>query len=407
MSQHEHFDELCALAINGDIGEDESRELTEHLQECSDCRETATDFHKLGLMLARAAEATGQLSPPAGMNTRFVARARLAGIPLSRGIGVQSRAETGRKFFDLRSLVLSGLAVAVLVAVALFAGIRYGYQRSEQFTGHQPGIPVSSPPAGTLAAGEEPELKEELVHANQQILALGAKVKQKELALESVTRTKDQLTTRLGELTATTETQQNERTQRSAEIVSVSEQLEKLRAEERSQGVVLIDAQAQLANEKLKTSDLESELAAAKEMNTTLGEARELITARNLHVKDIPPEIDGNGNSQRPFGRIFYAEGRRLDFYAYDLADLRKPSRRESFYVWKEGSGPKEHVAKLGRLNLDSAKESRWLLRVTDPGIVNNLKSVFVTLESDTRPVTQPTGQKILFAFLGNKANHP
>lgn len=406
MSPHEHFEELCALAIRDEIREDEAKELTEHLQCCADCRETATRLHGLGLILARGAEANGELSVPADMRARFVARARFAGIPLT----LREEASTDRpRLFRLKPLILSGLSAAVLFAVVFSLGIRYAYRRSVVSSRPQSSIPAATPPGGTNATpfSEDQQLKDELFRASKQVVALSAQIKQQQSALDSLQQAKDQLTLQLAQLTATNETLQNERSQRTAEIATLNAQLEKVRSEENTRQAALLDAQAALRNEKLVVSDLESELAAAKQLNAALGEARELITARNLHVKDIPPEIGGNGSPQKAFGRVFYAEGRRLDFYAYDLADLQGLPQRESFYVWREASGPKEQIAKLGQLQIDNEKDGRWVLRVTDPTLVTHLSSVFVTLESDAKAVTQPTGKRMLFAFLGNQANHP
>src|SRR5580658_6297208 len=111
MSPHEYFDELCALAIRDEIREDEAAELAEHLQCCADCRETANHFHRLGLMLAMAAEANGNLSAPPDMTARFVARARFAGIPLTKEAAPHLERP---RFFRFRPLVWSGLAAVVL-----------------------------------------------------------------------------------------------------------------------------------------------------------------------------------------------------------------------------------------------------------------------------------------------------
>jgi hypothetical protein len=47
-------------------------------------------------------------------------------------------------------------------------------------------------------------------------------------------------------------------------------------------------------------------------------DVRQLISARNLHILEVH-DVDGGGKSARAFGRVFYAEGQTLIFYAFDL----------------------------------------------------------------------------------------
>ena len=46
---HEHFEELCAVAVIGQLTAQEQQELLSHLGECDICRRSADDFvHVLG-----------------------------------------------------------------------------------------------------------------------------------------------------------------------------------------------------------------------------------------------------------------------------------------------------------------------------------------------------------------------
>jgi hypothetical protein len=57
-------------------------------------------------------------------------------------------------------------------------------------------------------------------------------------------------------------------------------------------------------------------------------------------------------------------------------------------------------------LYTDNKDQKRWALKVDDPQQLAEIDSVFVTLESH-QGASKPSGGKILFAFLGGKANHP
>jgi len=44
MPRHEHFEELCSLAVLGEVSPAELAELTEHLHECDGCQAAYADF---------------------------------------------------------------------------------------------------------------------------------------------------------------------------------------------------------------------------------------------------------------------------------------------------------------------------------------------------------------------------
>src|SRR5580658_4512997 len=44
MSRHEHFEELCSLAVLGEVSPEELTQLEEHLLECPECRVAYADF---------------------------------------------------------------------------------------------------------------------------------------------------------------------------------------------------------------------------------------------------------------------------------------------------------------------------------------------------------------------------
>jgi hypothetical protein len=117
--------------------------------------------------------------------------------------------------------------------------------------------------------------------------------------------------------------------------------------------------------------------------------------------------VDRNGNAKQAQGRIFYTKGKSLVFYAYDLADPRGPNLKASFHVWGENDDTSRAVKSLGIFRADNETEGRWILTVDDPHVLAQINTVFVTIETRKKALTLPNGKKILYAFLGNKANHP
>src|SRR5713101_3687108 len=153
MIPHEHFEELCALAVSGDIREDEWTELNEHLQSCADCRKAARGFEDMCLIMTEAAESGGGGPVPEGMTERFIARARSAGIPLDPKVSNPGRgAAVGEPFAGAVSRNVAFYAAAVMIvlaAISFFVGVRYGSRGQSSISKGMP--PLHEPAAATKA----------------------------------------------------------------------------------------------------------------------------------------------------------------------------------------------------------------------------------------------------------------
>ena len=128
------------------------------------------------------------------------------------------------------------------------------------------------------------------------------------------------------------------------------------------------------------------------------------MAARQLHVIDVR-DNDWSGKPKRAFGRVFLAERKSLTFYAFDLNEAGILNAKRGFQVWAVSETAKNSVHSLGLLRVDAKAAGRWVLRVQNPELVKEVSSVFVTTESAAGS-KQPSGQKMLYAYLG-EANHP
>jgi hypothetical protein len=132
---------------------------------------------------------------------------------------------------------------------------------------------------------------------------------------------------------------------------------------------------------------------------------RDLIGARNLYIADIM-DVNGAGQSRKPFGRVFYTKTKSLVFYAYDLDGQPGVRRTSTFQVWGRTSANDRKPINLGILYMDSATNRRWTLRVDNPEQLARLDSVFVTIEPHEQ-TDRPTGKPFLYASLQRVPNHP
>jgi hypothetical protein len=78
-----------------------------------------------------------------------------------------------------------------------------------------------------------------------------------------------------------------------------------------------------------------------------------------------------------------------------------------AFYVWGKRDGAPQNVKSLGRMSKDDQAQKRWALAITDPNVLAEIDSVFVTLEPADNGAKGPSGKPLLSAFLGSPANHP
>jgi hypothetical protein len=91
---HEDFEVMCALTMNGNLTRMEREELREHVENCVPCYTRLVEMRRVAihLLLVQACK-TPDKRPQKGMQERFAARAISEGIPLtprSQGIGFRA-----------------------------------------------------------------------------------------------------------------------------------------------------------------------------------------------------------------------------------------------------------------------------------------------------------------------------
>jgi hypothetical protein len=116
--------------------------------------------------------------------------------------------------------------------------------------------------------------------------------------------------------------------------------------------------------------------------------------------------VDGAGKRKRAFGRVFYTEGKSLVFYAFDLDGPRVADARHSFQAWAQLSETSTTAVNLGIFYVDDPAQKRWMLKFDNPDVLDRISAVFVTAEP-RGGTARPTGQKLMFAYLGHEPNHP
>ncbi len=407
MNDHEYFEALCAAVAGGLALPEEVAELCEHLEVCEECRERLGDFTAMsaGILAARG---EGKRRAPSGMSARFVARAATEGIPLRQPASFLPAWASGHP------LAWTGAVAAGIMLLLLAFG---NLQKIDNIASDQDKKLATSarPPASTT----------EEVNAGSHSISDDA-VKRVQVELNAVLADKQHLARETSELNDQIKAELAHSSDLAAQIVSLQKQIDQLKQQSSAKDTQIADLNseikknesvngdelASLTESRLQNQDLRDQLAerdiTIREQRQLLAagsQARDLITARNLHIIDVH-DNNGEGERQTAFGRIFYTEGKQIVFYAYDLDSAAKLKKQVAFYVWG-GTLGNEHVVKnLGIFRNEDRGAGRWVLTFDDPQVLAEINTVFVTAESK-KNVEKPDGKPILYAFLGAKPNHP
>jgi hypothetical protein len=132
---------------------------------------------------------------------------------------------------------------------------------------------------------------------------------------------------------------------------------------------------------------------------------RDLMGARDLYIAEVY-DVARSGETQKPFGRVFYTRGKSLIFYAYDLDQQAALKKANAFQAWGRRGPDRQQALNLGVFYVDNASKKRWILKCDDPKTLAQIDAVFVTVEPNGGS-QKPSGKSLLFAYLRVDANHP
>ena len=419
MLNHEYYRELCALAAIGQLSAEEDRELDQHLCECASCRAANVEYsHVVQHQLPQADPVRWRIKnllpktiPEADLRDRFLARARSEGAEFSPE--VLKPGDRGQVIGDRkrRGWTLA-FAMAAVAAVA-FLGTelyRLGSQRMHLQPSRENGARLVEENASlhaqlTTVQQSIERQSQELAAASKDKTTSAQSLQQLQRQLEEMQAKSESLLAQLQQMEAKDIEISNESRQKDSAIADLSAKNEKLHKEnvENLSARLVLEAQLRDVNDSIKQQaasfDQERQLMAASQ------DVRQLMGARNLHIMDVH-DTDGAGKSAKAFGRVFYAEGQSLIFYAFDLPSGKLTPSKYTFEAWGENESVLHSVRNLGTFTIDDHEQHRWVLKVNDPKLLKGIDSVFVTAES-VGDVGSPHGKKLLYAFIVGEPNHP
>jgi hypothetical protein len=407
MSEHESYEILCAVAASGRASANELEQLSSHVRECQECRERVKDFAQLSAqVMPLYGDAYAKPRVPSNMTERFLERTRAEGISLHQPVRVLPR-------WDGMALLRWGAVAAVILVTAVgarhFLAGRAPASHVESTVAHvdsMPQLPASTAPnSASKDLQEVSQLRDQLSSAQNEIDKLTQQLATLREELVVANTDKSSVNARLASLESVNSNLSRDASAKDGQIADLNRQLKQKDSLTTEQLANVVEKQAELEKLSAELAERQNELEHERQLLVASAQARDLITARNLHIIDVH-DNDRSGR-QRPFGRIFYTEGQSLIFYAYDLNTAPDGNAKLAFHVWGGSLGTDKQAMSLGIFRSEDTAAGRWVLSFDDPRVLARINTVFVTAESAKNNSPQPKGKRILYAFLGEQPNHP
>ena len=427
--EHDKYKKLGALAAAGSLAPLELAELHAHLRRCEQCHDVFRQYRALTtqgitILANEYAERRGEAS----WDDAPALEQLLERIQIDQQTAPEKNHQTSTTIppsillrNPARSIATLALAACLIFAVA-FGSYRVGIRRHSRSIGNLAPLPIPADDRFEKISQEKKQTDETLAAQAKRLAQLQADGAQKEQELGKLRLALRALEDRSNKLAALG-------TQSEAQVVALSQQRDALAAQIQTITESYANDKTELANLRIehdrnlvRTTSLEakiSELTAAnREQERRLKDTdqylssdrdiRELMGARKLYIADVF-DVDGSSRTKKPFGRVFYTQGKSLIFYAFDLDREPGVVNASTFQVWGQREAPQGQQASplnLGILYMDNESNRRWVMRFDDPKKLAEIDAVFVTVEPRGGS-HKPTNKPFLYALLRNEANHP
>jgi len=402
LSEHDRFKELASLAAIGELSPEEHEEFQRHKENCPECREIIAETTSL----ATAAFLVG--SPNNEDAALKVERHRR----MREGIARRLPAVVSVSFAErYKHLVAAGIAAAFLLGAGV--GTAVGY-RALPARIIKTSLPVDRPAeaqvpkTSAVAEGEGDRLQAVVAELQKRVEEMRGdnRASRDKLALSDQHAV--ELEARLNEVEKQSNAQGQELAQSRNDLSAARTELSQAK-EFVSVGQRKIESlQFALSDREARLTEVSASVEREREMLSAGREVRDIMGARDLHIVDVV-DRDGKGRARKAFGRAFYTQGKSLIFYAFDLPTKNTADGKFVYAAWGSNSNNlnKKAAHSLGIFYNDDQTQHRWAMKFDDPKLLEEIDTVFVTLEPAGRPFATPTGKPLLEAYFGTPPNHP
>jgi len=434
---HDEFLELCALSVSGDLDQEEQKKLNDHLAVCPACRETLQQCQIIAdeAIFSVAAEADhSDVNPGPGWSQKKAEKRFLQNLAREakpEAGSIEQGREVGSPKFGIHSLplpnesawkhvrMLYAAGIVLVASLGLFTyrvGIHHGSNLAR----------VNAPPPSRANEQEMAALEAQLSDASHERVVTRAQIVERDKTIADLKRQLAKQTDQIDRMRAAEEQLQAQLQtddQSNAELAKQQADLTgRLQTAENNSHLlqVKLDSFAQQSaadtvqarasdakvNELTKLlQDREAELEQEEQMLAHDRDIRELMGARDLYIAEVY-DVGDQGETKKPYGRVFYTRGKSLIFYAYDLDQEAALRRANTFQAWGRRGPDRQHAVNLGIFYADNSGNKRWVMKCDDPRSLAQIDGVFVTVEPNGGS-HKPSDRTLLFAYLKVNANHP
>jgi hypothetical protein len=429
---HEKFLELCALSTSGDLTAKEGDELQAHLVDCLECRQALKEFEAaadIGMPLFHAhLSASASMEPVSllaettkAMRTSEVAQvatARNESEPVGKGSGLRPPRRNGQSHLQVNwNYVWMPFAAAMVLSAALGLFLyQFGRHSGQEVAERTPivrHVKLDALERRLSDAGHEQQvLKSQVAQRDGMIAGLHEHLKEQAALVVEMKNAQANLENSL-------QADQTEKRQTAQEKAVLAQEFDSLQAslqktetelnslqQQRAQDQALAGSlEAQITDLHGQLRDREQELGKEQELLAHDQDIRDLMGARDLYIAEVY-DVARDGQTQKPYGRVFYTKGKSLVFYAYDLDQQAGFKRASAFQAWGSHGLDRQQAMSLGIFYEDNLAKKRWVLKFDDPKKLEQIDAVFVTVEPNGGS-HKPSGKPLLFAYLKVEPNHP
>jgi hypothetical protein len=415
---HEEFLELCALATTGELTAEEWTRLNEHLEHCDACLRASQEFEQVlaTLMPALAAESVpeeGVENLPETWSIEQAERTLMESLNAEPS-SPKAKSNTEPNSSPLRLSPLLAIAAIVLAACSL-AGYQIGVHHGRTIdaalarTNMQTANPV--PHLGRSDTTAAPANGNNRKSEDERAAPYKEQARMEQLELNRLEELQSHLEDELAKEGAELDRSVQDRDELNRQFTLAQAKAESLEARlgqidnQKSQEVEQSLAIKSRVNDlTVALREKDREIAREQELLQHDRDIRNLIGARNLYMAEIY-DVAKTGDTQKPFGRVFYTKDKSLIFYGYDLDQQRGLKKAHAFQAWGRGVD-QQHDISLGLLYQDDASQERWVLKFNNAKTISQIDAVFVTVEPEGGS-SKPSGKPLLFTSLRIDPNHP
>jgi hypothetical protein len=415
---HEEFEELCALSTSGELTAEEWKQLEEHQAHCALCRESQMQFERVvATAIPSLAEDDGANlvdgSSPGYWSLEAAEAAlmeSLRGEPLPSNVKSIARSNSpwwghARRYATAATILLASSVVCYRVGV---------YHEHGTNSAIMPAIPtmLKIPPhtdhtaaAVVVSDARTPSRESETTALREQV-----RLDQVEMGKlkDTQNQTAEELAKRSSELDRTLQERADLAQQLSlaqTNAAGLQARLDLMNDQKPQDSAQSLALKAQINDLNAALMGKDKEIAQEQELLQHDHDIRNLIGARNLYIAEIY-DVAKTGDTQKPFGRVFYTKDKSLIFYGYDLDQQRGVKKASTFQAWGRRESDHKADVSLGLLYQDDANQKRWALKFNDVKTIAQIDAVFITVEPEGGS-TKPSGRPLLFAYLRLDPNHP